>query len=122
MGGLAFLQKDCDDSPNKKSVSSLFVVCGPAPCDGGTTTLIVKRLGQLKTQILTVDVRSENRERRRKPGERKEEEAAEQSVLFLRFRARSPLDRAEILTEASRHVALHSDGWIEDWWRGSWPF
>ena len=87
-------------------------MCGPAPCDGGTTTLIVKRLGclfKLKTQILNVDGRSENRERRRKPGERKEEEAAEQFVLFLRFQACSPLDRAEILTAASRRVALHSE-------------
>ena len=86
-------------------------MCGLAPCDGGTTTLIVKRLGclfKLKTQILTVDGKSENRERRRKSGERKEEETAEQSVLFLQFLARSPLDRAEILTAASRHVALHS--------------
>ena len=83
-------------------------MCGPAPW---TTTLIGKRLGclfKLKTQIFTVDGSSENRERRRKPGERKEEEVAEQSVLFLQFLAHSPLDRAEILTEAFRHVALNS--------------
>ena len=29
-------------------------------------------------------------------------------MLFFRFLARSPLDRAEILTAASRRVALHS--------------
>ena len=39
----------------------------------------------------------------------REEEAAEQPVFFLRFPARSPLDRAEILTEASRRIALHSE-------------
>ena len=86
-------------------------MCGPAPCDSGTTTLIVKRLGclfKLKTQILTVDGRSKNRERRRKSGERKEEEPAEQLVLFLRFPARSPLDRAKYLTAASRRIDLHS--------------
>jgi hypothetical protein len=40
---------------------------------------------------------------------KKEEEAAEQSVFFLRFPARSPLDRAKIWTAASRHVTLHSE-------------
>jgi len=40
---------------------------------------------------------------------KKEEEAAEQSVFFLRFPARSPLDRAEIWTAASRHVTLYSE-------------
>ena len=44
--------------------------------------------------------------REEKKTERKK--AAEHPVLFLRFLARSPLDRAEILTEASRHFALHS--------------
>jgi hypothetical protein len=39
---------------------------------------------------------------------KKEEEAAEQSVFFFRFPVRSPLDRAEIWTTASRHVTLHS--------------
>ena len=39
---------------------------------------------------------------------KKEEEAAEQPAFFLRFPARSPLDRTEILTAASRHVPLHS--------------
>jgi len=42
---------------------------------------------------------------------KKEEEAAEQSVFFLRFPARSPLDRAEIWIAASRHVTLHSE-WL----------
>ena len=40
---------------------------------------------------------------------KKEEEAAKQSVFFLRFPVRSPLDRAVILTAASRHVPLHSE-------------
>jgi hypothetical protein len=40
---------------------------------------------------------------------KKEEEAANQSVLFLLFPAGSPLDRAEILIVASRHVTLHSE-------------
>jgi hypothetical protein len=48
-----------------------------------------------------------NKREKRKPRERKEEEAAEQSVFFLRFPVRSPLDRAEIWTAASRHVTLH---------------
>jgi hypothetical protein len=48
------------------------------------------------------------KERREKPRERKEEEAAEQPAFFLRFPVRSPLDRAEILTAASRHIPLHS--------------
>jgi hypothetical protein len=38
---------------------------------------------------------------------KKEEEAAEQSIFFLRFLVRSPLDRAGIWTEASRHITLH---------------
>jgi hypothetical protein len=50
-----------------------------------------------------------NKREKRKPRERKEEEAAEQSVFFLRFPVRSPLDRAEIWTAASRHVPLHSE-------------
>jgi len=50
-----------------------------------------------------------NKREKRKPRERKEEEAAEQSVFFLRFPVRSPLDRAEIWTAASRHVTLHSE-------------
>ena len=37
---------------------------------------------------------------------KKEEGAAELSVVFLCFPARSPLDWAEILTETSRHVTL----------------
>ena len=45
--------------------------------------------------------------REEKTGERKEEEAAKQSFLFLRFPARSLLDRVDILTKASRHVTLH---------------
>ena len=52
--------------------------------------------------VAKLNKREEKTERKR------EEEAAEQSVLFLQFPARSPLDRAEILTEASRHVALNS--------------
>ena len=52
--------------------------------------------------VAKLNKREEKTERKR------EEEAAEQSVLFLRFPARSPLDRAAILTAASRHVTLHS--------------
>jgi hypothetical protein len=48
------------------------------------------------------------KERREKPRERKEEEAAEQPAFFLRFPVRSPLDRVEILPAASRHIPLHS--------------
>ena len=40
---------------------------------------------------------------------KKEEGAAELSVVFLCFPARSPLDRADILTETSRHVILYSE-------------
>ena len=40
---------------------------------------------------------------------KKEEEAAKQSVFFLRFPVRSSLDRAEIWTGASRHITLHSE-------------
>ena len=52
--------------------------------------------------VAKLNKREEKTERKR------EEEAVEQSVLFLRFPARSPLDRAEIVTAASRRVALHS--------------
>ena len=52
--------------------------------------------------VAKLNKREEKTERKR------EEEAAEQSVLFLRFPARSLLDRAEILTVASTHVSLHS--------------
>ena len=52
--------------------------------------------------VAKLNKREEKTERKR------EEEAVEQSVLFLRFPTRSPLDRAEILTAASRRVALHS--------------
>jgi hypothetical protein len=47
------------------------------------------------------------RREERKTERKKEEEAAEQPAFFLRFPVRSPLDRAEILTAASRHVPLH---------------
>jgi len=40
---------------------------------------------------------------------KKEEEASEQSVFFFQFPVRSPLDRVEIGTKASRHVTLHSE-------------
>ena len=40
---------------------------------------------------------------------KKEEGAAELSVVFLYFPARSPLDRAEILTETSKHIILYSE-------------
>ena len=52
---------------------------------------------------------SEEQKRAEKNVRKKEEEAAEQSVFFLRFPVRSLLDRAEIWTEASRHVTLHSE-------------
>jgi len=52
---------------------------------------------------------SEEQKRAEKNVRKKEEEAAEQSVFFLRFPVRSPLDRAEIWTAASRHVTLHSE-------------
>ena len=52
--------------------------------------------------VAKLNKREEKTERKR------EEEAAEQSVLFLRFPARSPLDRAEIVAAASRRLALHS--------------
>ena len=57
--------------------------------------------------MLTIhtELKVKNR-REEKKTERKK--AAEHPVLFLQFPARSPLDRAEILTAASRHVALHS--------------
>ena len=44
--------------------------------------------------------------REEKKTERKK--AVEHPVLFLRFAARSPLDRAENLTAASRRIDLHS--------------
>ncbi|KAJ6995880.1 G-type lectin S-receptor-like serine/threonine-protein kinase [Populus alba x Populus x berolinensis] len=53
-------------------------------------------------EVAKLNKREEKTERKR------EEEAAEQPVLFLRFPSRSSLDRAEILTAASRRVALHS--------------
>jgi hypothetical protein len=40
---------------------------------------------------------------------KKEEGAAELSVVFLCFPARSPLDRAEILTETSKHIIFYSE-------------
>jgi hypothetical protein len=42
----------------------------------------------------------------------KEVEADELSIFILRFPARSSLDRAEILTAASRHVILYSE-WLD---------
>ena len=54
-------------------------MCGPAPCDGGTTTLIGKRLGCLLIKndtAATVDAveekqeRRENREKKRRRGSR----------------------------------------------------
>jgi len=43
---------------------------------------------------------------------KKEEKAAKQSIFFLRFPVRSPLDRVEIWTAAFRHVTLHSE-WLD---------
>jgi len=49
---------------------------------------------------------------------KKEEEAAEQSIFFLRFLVYSPLDWAKIWTAASRHVTLNSERL--DWWLVVW--
>jgi len=40
---------------------------------------------------------------------KKEEEAVEQSIFFIRFPFLSPLDWAEIWIAASRHVTRHSE-------------
>ena len=46
--------------------------------------------------------------RKEERAERKKKEvAAEHSVFFLGFSARSPLDRVDIWTEAFRHIDLH---------------
>jgi len=55
-------------------------------------------------------VRRDKKRKRKKEAERKKEVvAAEHIVFFLRFPARSPLDRFEFWTEASRHIDLHSE-------------
>ena len=57
--------------------------------------------------MLTIhtELKVKNR-REEKKTERKK--AAEHPVLFLQFPARSPLDRAENLTAASRRIDVHS--------------
>ena len=78
----------------------LIVVCGPTPCDGGTTILIKKRGSWLPLKEAIVfatvgDSRNFNKREKRKIGEREEVETAELAVFFLLFLARLSLDRVE---------------------------
>ena len=102
------------------------VVCGPAPCDGGTTTLIVKRLGclfKLKTQILTVDGRSE-KQKRGEENREKERKKSQQNNPFSSFDYQL-VHRwigLKVLQQLLDVLLFILNGWIEDGWRGSWPF
>jgi len=102
-------------------------VCGPAPCDGGTTTLIKEAVGCLfglkLNETVTVDGSSKfEQESREKPRERKKRRQQSSLSSFFDFQFVHRWIGLRFGQQLLDTLLFILNGGIEDWWCGSWSF
>jgi len=100
------------------------LLCGPAPCDGGTTTLIKEAAGCLFDWKWNCHCRgsSEERESREKPRERKKRRQQSSLSSFFDFQFVHRWIGLRFGQQLLDTLLFILNGWIEDWWCGSWSF
>jgi len=92
-------------------------VCGPAPCDGGTTTLIKEAAGCHCRGSGKFE-----RESREKPRERKKRRQQSSLSSFFDFQFVNRWIGLRFGKQLLDTLLFILNGWIEDWWCGSWSF